>query len=477
MRRIFIVICLSVILLPASAVAQTEGADCVAEPTDQPISYGAVIRCRIDPAGDTDIFRFLAVGTERIVIQAANLDAFNIVPCVELITPSGGRLLACGFARSNRIVATLNEPGMHSIIVRDRGDASRVGDYVLVLDRLIPPSPHADAIGFGGTVTGRIDPVGDLDFLTFEGEAGGQVSIQGSNLGAFNIVPCIELIAPDSVRTVACNFSPSNSITLNLAQSGSYTIVVGDRGDAARKGDYTVSLQCLSGACAAQQMTLTVPATSLWVDSGVGLSGGQLVAIRATSDWQPDPAQPLVGPMGRAEPCGSAPPCPLGANHGALVARIGSNPAFFVGEAFSFRTNYAWSGRLQFMINDDVNTLGDNSGSAKVHILYSSPPLGVETPAGTEISGILGSAVPNPFVESTQLRFRVAERSPVSLKVYDMAGRLVRALLNSTPLEVGEHVVRWDGRADDGQRSAPGVYFYRLDLAGREQTRRAILLK
>lgn len=102
--------------------------------------------------------------------------------------------------------------------------------------------------------------------------------------------------------------------------------------------------------------------------------------------------------------------------------------------------------------------------------------VGVEPPPGTGISSLLAPPTPNPFVVSAELRFAVPEAAPVSLRVYDMAGRLVRTFLNSTPMEPGEHFVHWDGRGDNGQRAAPGVYLYRLELGGRTQSRRAVLL-
>ncbi len=98
--------------------------------------------------------------------------------------------------------------------------------------------------------------------------------------------------------------------------------------------------------------------------------------VSATASWKPDPAQPAVGPMGRAEACDPANPnCPIHTNHGALICRVGASPVpppdtpnkpFFVGTKFTFVVNDAWSGELQCMINDATDLLGDNSGSANV---------------------------------------------------------------------------------------------------------------
>jgi hypothetical protein len=113
--------------------------------------------------------------------------------------------------------------------------------------------------------------------------------------------------------------------------------------------------------------TITVPATSPWVDSGLSVSGGETLCVAASGTWKADPAQPLNGPMGRAEACDPASSgCPLHANHASLVARVGTNAPFLVGNGFRFPVNGTWSGSVQFMINDDIGILGDNSGSMAV---------------------------------------------------------------------------------------------------------------
>ncbi len=139
-------------------------------------------------------------------------------------------------------------------------------------------------------------------------------------------------------------------------------------------------------------ITVTIPATSSWVNSGVTLSGGELIQITATASWRADPAQPLNDAWGRAEPCNTASPtCPIHASHSALVGRVGNNPPFFVGRGFTFPNNPGWSGPLQFMINDDLNILGDNTGSATVTVF--SPP-STPTPPST------GSVVTIPATSS-----------------------------------------------------------------------------
>ncbi len=68
---------------------------------------------------------------------------------------------------------------------------------------------------------------------------------------------------------------------------------------------------------------------------------------------------------------------------------------------------------------------------------------------------------PNPFNSATRIAFRLDRRQKVTIEIYDLAGRLVRTLVNAEQ-SAGEHVVGWDG-IDQHSRAMPsGVYFCRL---------------
>lgn len=78
---------------------------------------------------------------------------------------------------------------------------------------------------------------------------------------------------------------------------------------------------------------------------------------------------------------------------------------------------------------------------------------------------------PNPFNPTTQIRYAVPERGYVSLKVYDLLGREVAALVDGMQ-SAGEHLVTFG----DGN-GASGVYFCRLREGAREATRKLVLLR
>jgi hypothetical protein len=84
---------------------------------------------------------------------------------------------------------------------------------------------------------------------------------------------------------------------------------------------------------------------------------------------------------------------------------------------------------------------------------------------------------PNPFNPITMIRYALPEASVTSLKVYDVAGRLVRTLFEGVKVPAGVYEVEWDGTDAGGSRVSSGVYFYRLTAGTESLTRKAVLLK
>jgi flagellar hook assembly protein FlgD len=64
----------------------------------------------------------------------------------------------------------------------------------------------------------------------------------------------------------------------------------------------------------------------------------------------------------------------------------------------------------------------------------------------------------------------------VRLAVYNLAGRLVRSLVDEE-IEGGWQEILWDGRDDSGARIASGVYFCRLESRGSIASRKLVVLK
>jgi hypothetical protein len=83
---------------------------------------------------------------------------------------------------------------------------------------------------------------------------------------------------------------------------------------------------------------------------------------------------------------------------------------------------------------------------------------------------------PNPFNPSTTIRYEIGRACPVSLKVFDLKGALVRVLYEGDR-EAGRYTAMWDGFNESGNQVSSGIYLYRLKARGFENTRKLILLR
>ncbi len=90
---------------------------------------------------------------------------------------------------------------------------------------------------------------------------------------------------------------------------------------------------------------------------------------------------------------------------------------------------------------------------------------------------VLHPCVPNPFNPQTTIRYDLLERAHVNLQIHDIAGRLVRTLLDGEMVEPGRRETVWRGRDAKGCMMPSGTYFYRLEAGGNVQTMRMTLLK
>jgi len=71
---------------------------------------------------------------------------------------------------------------------------------------------------------------------------------------------------------------------------------------------------------------------------------------------------------------------------------------------------------------------------------------------------------PNPFNPSTTLRYDLPQQVEIKLMIFDMLGRHVRTLVEQRQ-QAGRYAVTWDGRNEQGQNVASGVFLYQLRVA------------
>jgi hypothetical protein len=88
----------------------------------------------------------------------------------------------------------------------------------------------------------------------------------------------------------------------------------------------------------------------------------------------------------------------------------------------------------------------------------------------------LSQNYPNPFNPETMIGYQLPQRSSVSLRIYDITGRLIRTLAEGYR-PAGFHNAIWDARDDLGNEVASGIYYYSLGTGDFRETRRMVLLR
>jgi hypothetical protein len=83
---------------------------------------------------------------------------------------------------------------------------------------------------------------------------------------------------------------------------------------------------------------------------------------------------------------------------------------------------------------------------------------------------------PNPFNPTTTLRYDLPEQSNVNIIIYDIMGRQVKTLVNTTQ-DAGFKTVIWDATNDYGKPVSAGVYLYQIQAGEFIQTKKMVLLK
>jgi hypothetical protein len=120
----------------------------------------------------------------------------------------------------------------------------------------------------------------------------------------------------------------------------------------------------------------------------------------------------------------------------------------------------------------------------RIKLIYDPLPDPREDPPFQGSSGAdpacsyLSEPFPNPFNPQTSIQFGLEEATNVSLKIYDVNGRLVKTLHNNSNLPAGKYQEDWKGLNNDGTSVPSGIYFLKLMTgSGYSKTQKMILLQ
>ncbi len=99
-----------------------------------------------------------------------------------------------------------------------------------------------------------------------------------------------------------------------------------------------------------------------------------------------------------------------------------------------------------------------------------------ETPTTLLQRAILKSSYPNPFNQTTDIKFHLTSAGQVKIQIWDVTGRLVRTLASGNR-PAGDHYVWWNGRDEADRPVSSGVYFCVLEAFGARDKIKLVLAK
>ena len=97
--------------------------------------------------------------------------------------------------------------------------------------------------------------------------------------------------------------------------------------------------------------------------------------------------------------------------------------------------------------------------------------------AARPVANSLSQNYPNPFNPETTIPYDLSSEAIVSLTIYNIAGQVVRKLVDGESLAAGQYQAVWDGRSESGASVASGMYFYLLHAGDYVAKRKMVLLR
>jgi flagellar hook assembly protein FlgD len=86
------------------------------------------------------------------------------------------------------------------------------------------------------------------------------------------------------------------------------------------------------------------------------------------------------------------------------------------------------------------------------------------------------SAYPNPVIGNANISFSLTQAQKVSVNIYDLNGRLVKAIANEN-MEAGPHQLTWNAKDNNGNTALEGIYFISVETLQSIQTKKIIVTR
>jgi hypothetical protein len=136
------------------------------------------------------------------------------------------------------------------------------------------------------------------------------------------------------------------------------------------------------------------------------------------------------------------------------------------------------------VLNDNAYLIwadGRSSGKTEILGIYAQKVNNETVSTEDQLAPQLHSAklkqnYPNPFNPNTTIALDLPQKAELEVNIYNAKGQLVKRLFGGV-LEKGEHSFSWNGKDDNGNDVASGIYFYSAQQGDTRQSRKMLLMK
>ncbi len=150
-----------------------------------------------------------------------------------------------------------------------------------------------------------------------------------------------------------------------------------------------------------------------------------------------------------------------------------SSVKFNIPRNFSFRNCYSpFEGEIEFQEEEfqAKKFYGKCVSTGIAHVEWEEAiPISPENP-------VLFQNHPNPFNQETVIRYALPRDCRVKLSVFNLLGERVQILVNQRQ-EKDAYEIKWDGKDEQGQNVASGIYFYRIEAGEFSESKKMVVVK
>jgi hypothetical protein len=420
--------------------------------------------------GDLDAWTVDAAKGEEIIVRSGEVVAGSpLAPGLRIFSPRGVELGHSSIYSVNEVAIQAPDSGQYVVIA---GDATQVlngsGNYRVTMAKTGAPvttAPKGGPLANGAKYSGKI-AIGGLDAWTVDATKGDAIIVRiGRAQAESTLVPEVRIYGPAGGNDLAHDSrTVAGEVSIHAPVSGQYLVIASDwlTVNNSTSGDYHLTM-----------VKTPSPVTTSPGDEGGPLAPGLSAGTLEVGDLDPwtltaNKGDHLIVTMEEIVPGSSLfPYLRLYSPKGVLVA-YGSNTSFITVSAT------APDSGTYIVIAGDQSSGWGGSGTYRL-----TPAATTDAPrtASHPTALTLAPPAPNPFMASTVLHYALPRAAAVTLRIFDLQGRVVRTLAEDANKPAGEYDATWDGRDGQGRAAGAGVYFARLASEGHTEMRRVMLAR